>query len=117
MSANNVFKSCSINGMTMKILRMSSGNVPLRVSIRPLLNVLIKRVTNDNLPYPNDVLMPARHHQRHDFSQTCYWESLFLFLQLELFERVYPSGVITSRPEYDAVCPFFNMVQPGILIY
>lgn len=103
--------------MTMKILRMSSGAVLLRVSIRPLLNVLIKRVTDDNLSYPNDVLVPTRHHQCHDFSQTCYWETLFLFLQLELFERVNPSGVITSRPENDAICSFFNMVQPGILIY
>ncbi len=101
MSASNVLRSCSMKGITMKILLSALADE---------LYILIQCIPHDNLADTDDILVLAGRLKRHNLTQTCDGEPMLLLVQLELLEGKYLARVVTSRTKDDAVRPLFNVI-------
>ncbi len=55
-------------------------------------------------------------HQRVDFSERCYWESILFFVELQLFQCDDVPGLFVSGPKDDSVGPFFYLVEALIAV-
>lgn len=76
---------------------------------------LCQRITYNNLSDAYDILVPACH-ECIDFAEGGDWETMFLFVQLQLLERDDVPSLFISGSENDAIGPLFDRVESLVAI-
>lgn len=106
------FKSCSMKSITTKTLVYSNKR---RGYDEAQKHALCQRVSDNDLANTDDIFMMTSH-QRVDFSECCYWESILFFVELQLFQCDDVPGLFVSGPKDDSVGPFFYLVEALIAV-
>ena len=80
-------------------------------------DLLIQCIADYDLLDTNNILMPSTDHQSHHLPQTCYRESLLLFFQFQLFERINFACRVAFCSEYHSICSFLDMIQSCVVVH